>query len=216
MNRRALDALLTTGGVIVAAVLLVAGALLTWASSFVGDNVRTQLAAQQIFFPKAGSPQLQDPRVKPFLEQYAGQQLTTGEQAKAYADHYIRVHLDESTGGKTYSQLSEISRANPTDQRAAALVQLAFRGETLRGLLLNAYAFGTMGVIAAYAAWVSWIGAAAMLLLSVLGYAHLRRARAADGGATGPRPAREADGAEGAFGRPIPVEQTGRDGRVGV
>ena len=174
MRRRTLDALLTTGGVIVAAVLLVAGGLLTWASNFVGDEVHTQLAAQKIYFPKVGSEQLNDPRVKPYLEQYAGQQLTTGAQAKAYADHYIKVHLDESTGGKTYSELSTISRANPDDAKAAGLVQLAFRGETLRGLLLNAYAFGTMGTIAMYAAWATVIGALAMLVLSALGIRHLR------------------------------------------
>lgn len=175
MRRRTLDALLTTGGLIVATVLLVAGGLLSWANSFVDDNVRTQLAAQNIYFPDKGSEQLEDPAVKPYLEKYAGQQLLTGEQAKAYADHYIKVHLDASTGGKTYSELSTISRANPDDEKAAGLVQLAFRGETLRGLLLNAYAFGTMGKIAMYAAWASFAGAAAMIVLSLLGFLHLRR-----------------------------------------
>ncbi|GGB71784.1 hypothetical protein N798_16425 [Knoellia flava TL1] len=175
MRRRTLDALLTTGGLIVAIVLLVAGGLLSWANNFVDDNVRTQLAAQNIYFPDKGSEQLEDPAVKPYLEKYAGQQLLTGEQAKAYADHYIKVHLDASTGGKTYSELSTISRANPDDEKAAGLVQLAFRGETLRGLLLNAYAFGTMGKIAMYAAWASFVGAAAMIVLSLLGFLHLRR-----------------------------------------
>jgi hypothetical protein len=192
MRRRTLDALLTTGGLIVAAVLLVVGGLMTWASNFVDDNVQTQLAAQKIYFPKAGSEQLNDPKVKPYLEQYAGQQLLTGDQARAYADHYIKVHLDESTGGKSYSELSNISRANPDDEKAAGLVQLAFRGETLRGLLLNAYAFGTMGKIAMYAAWASFIGAAAMLVLSLLGFAHLRRVPVEEEvrlGGVSPRPA---------------------------
>jgi hypothetical protein len=175
MRRRTLDALLTTGGVIVATVLLVVGGLMTWASSFVADNVHTQLVAQRIYFPKAGSEQLNDPKVKPYLEQYAGQQLTTGAQAKAWADHYIKVHLDESTGGKTYSELSAAARANPDDAKAQGLVELAFKGETLRGLLLNAYAFGTMGTIAMYAAWASFAGAAAMLVLALLGFLHLRR-----------------------------------------
>jgi len=192
MRRRTLDALLTTGGLIVAAVLLVAGGLLTWANSFVGDNVHTQLAAQRIYFPKAGSNQLNDPKIKPYLEQYAGQQLLTGAQAKAYADHFIKVHLEEATGGKTYSELSNAARANPNDQKAAGLVDLAFKGETLRGLLLNAYAFGTMGKIAMYAAWASFMGAAAMLLLTFLGFLHLRRVPAEQEvrlGATQPRPA---------------------------
>jgi hypothetical protein len=192
MRRRTLDALLTTGGLIVAAVLLVAGGLLTWANSFVGDNVHTQLAAQHIYFPKAGSDQLNDPKIKPYLEQYAGQQLLTGAQAKAYADHFIKVHLEEATGGKTYSELSNAARVNPNDQKAAGLVDLAFKGETLRGLLLNAYAFGTMGKIAMYAAWASFTGAAAMLLLTFLGLLHLRRVPAEQEvrlGATQPRPA---------------------------
>ena len=175
MRRRTLDALLTTGGLIVAAVLLVAGGLMTWASNFVSNQVETQLVAQKIDFPAKGSDQLNDPLVKPYLEQYAGQQLTTGDQAKAWADHYIKVHLDESTGGKTYSELSAASRANPDDPKAKAMVDLAFKGETLRGLLLNAYAFGTMGKIAMYAAWASFIGAAAMIVLSLLGFRHLRR-----------------------------------------
>jgi hypothetical protein len=187
MRRRTLDALLTTGGVIVATVLLVVGGLMTWASSFVADNVHTQLVAQRIDFPKAGSEQLNDPKVKPYLEQYAGQQLTTGAQAKAYADHYIKVHLDESTGGRTYSELSAAARANPDDPKAKALVDLAFKGETLRGLLLNAYAFGTMGTIAMYAAWVSFAGAAAMLVLALLGFLHLRRVPAEEEVAVGQR-----------------------------
>ncbi|MHB8187983.1 MAG: hypothetical protein ACYDDU_18330 [Dermatophilaceae bacterium] len=50
-----------------------------------------------------------------------------------------------------------------------------FKGETLRGLLLNAYAFGTMGRIAGIAAISVFVGAAIMLLLSLLGFAHLRQ-----------------------------------------
>lgn len=194
MRRRTLDALLTTGGVIVAAVLLVVGGLMTWATTFVDNEVHSQLSAQHITFPATGSEQLNDPKVKPYLSEYAGQQLTTGAQAKAYADHFIKVHLDEATGGKTYSELSAASRANPDDPKAKALVDLAFKGETLRGLLLNAYAFGTMGTIAMYAAWASFIGAAAMLVLSGLGFRHLRRVPAdeeigAGSRLTNPKPA---------------------------
>ena len=50
-----------------------------------------------------------------------------------------------------------------------------FRGETLRGLLLNAYAFGTMGTIAGIAAIAAFIAALVMLLLSGLGLVHARR-----------------------------------------
>jgi hypothetical protein len=175
MRRRTFDALMTTAGIALATVLAVAGGLLMWAHSFVQDQVTTQLSAQQIYFPEKGSDALNDPAVKPFLSKYAGQQLTTGAQAKAYADHFIAVHLKEMTGGQTYAQLSGKALANPDDEKLAGLVATVFKGETLRGLLLNAYAFGQMGTIALYGAIASFAGAAVLLLLSLLGAAHLRR-----------------------------------------
>jgi len=175
MRRRTFDALMTVAGLVLAVVLTVAGGLLFWAHSFVADQVSTQLSSQQIFFPDKGSDALNDPAVKPYLTQYAGQQLTTGPQARAYADHFIAVHLEEMTGGQTYAQLSAKAMANPDDQKLAGLVATVFKGETLRGLLLNAYAFGQMGTIALYGAIASFVGAAVMLLLSLLGAAHLRR-----------------------------------------
>jgi hypothetical protein len=174
MRRRTLDALLTTGGLALAALLLVSGGLLTWASAFIGDQVTTQLSAQKIFFPPKGDATA-SPEIGPFINQYAGQQLTTGAQAAAFANHYIAVHLKESGGGLTYSELSAKSRANPTDTKLADSVNTAFKGETLRGMLLNAYAFSKMGQIALIAAIVSFVGAGALLLLSLLGFAHLRR-----------------------------------------
>ena len=174
MRRKTFDVLVSTAGLLLAVVLLVAGVLLTWASNFIHDEVTTQLTAQKIFFPEKGSESLQDPKVKPFLTKYAGEQLATGDQAKAYADHYIKVHLDAATGGRTYSELSTESRANPDDQELAGLVQLAFRGETLRGLLLNAYAFDTMGQVAGYAAYGAYGAAVLMLLLAMLGFWHGR------------------------------------------
>ncbi|MFN0283452.1 MAG: hypothetical protein ACKVZ6_15965 [Kineosporiaceae bacterium] len=174
MRRKTFDALLTAGGLVLAVMLLVAGALLSWGSSFVATEVHDQLAAQKIFFPPAGSEAL-DAKTYPGLQQYGGQQLVTGEQAKAYADQFIAKHIEEIGGGKTYSELSTESRANPADTELAGTVQTVFRGETLRGLLLNAYAFGTMGTIAGIAAIVSFVGAAVMFVLSALGFVHLRR-----------------------------------------
>lgn len=175
MRRRTFDALLTVGGLIVATVLVAAGGLLMWANNFVDDQVTTQLTAQKIYFPEAGSESANDPNVKEYIAPYLGQQVTNGEQARVFADHYIGAHLAEMAGGKTYSELSTISRANPEDEEAAAAVQTAFRGETLRGLLLNAYAFWQMGQIALYGAIAAFAGAALLLVLSILGLLHLRR-----------------------------------------
>jgi hypothetical protein len=174
MKRRTFDVLASTIGLGLAAILVIAGGLLTWAHNFVQDEVHNQLSAQQIYFPPKGSDAIAGPAFKE-VRQYAGQQLTTGDQAEVYADHFIKVHLDGVANGKTYAQLSEESRANPDDAELAGQVATMFKGETLRGLLLNAYAFGKMGTIAGYAALVAFIGAGAMFVLGGLGLWHSRR-----------------------------------------
>jgi hypothetical protein len=174
MKRRTFDMLASAAGLFLAAVLVVAGSLLFWAHNFVDNEVHSQLAAQQIYFPAKGSEAIAGADYAP-IRKYAGQQLTTGAQAKAYADHYIGVHLQKIGGGKTYSQLSTQAQANPTDTKLAGTVQTMFRGETLRGLLLNAYAFGTMGAIAGIAAIAAFLAAAVMLVLGLLGLRHSRR-----------------------------------------
>jgi hypothetical protein len=50
-----------------------------------------------------------------------------------------------------------------------------FRGETLRGLLLNAYAFDTMGMIAGIAAIAAYLAAVVLAVLGLLGLWHSRR-----------------------------------------
>jgi hypothetical protein len=175
MRRKTLDALLSAAGLVVAAVLIIAGSLLAWGHNFTSHEVHSQLAAQQIFFPAKGSPALTSPEIGPYLNQYAGQQLTTGPQAKAFADHFIAVHLKEASGGQTYSQLSAQAQKAPTDTKLAGEVATAFKGETLRGMLLNAYAFDTMGRLALIGSIVAFAGAGFMLILSILGLWHGRR-----------------------------------------
>jgi hypothetical protein len=177
MKRRAFDIIASTVGLGLAALLIVAGSLLTWAHTFVQDEVHSQLAAQQIYFPDKGSDSLAELQGADFaaIDNYAGQQLTTGDQAEAYADHYIAVHLKAIGGGQTYAQLSGKALASPDDAALQAQVATMFKGETLRGLLLNAYAFGKMGTIAGYAAIAAFAGAGVMALLGGLGLWHSRR-----------------------------------------
>ena len=177
MRRTTFDALLTAVGIGLAAILLIAGGLLTWGYTFTNSQVHNQLAAQKIYFPPTGSAELTalPTADRAAISAYAGQQLVDGQQAQAYADHFIAVHLQAIGGGKTYSQLSAAALAQPTNTKLAAQVQTMFRGTTLRGLLLNAYAFGTMGTIAGIAAVAAFIAAAVMLVLSGLGLWHSRR-----------------------------------------
>lgn len=174
MKRRTFDSMISIVGLFLAVVLIVAGSLLTWAHNFVTDEVHSQLAAQKIYFPPKGSEAIAGKEYAP-MQKYAGQQLTTGAQAQVYADSFIGNHLKKVGGGQTYAQLSSKAQTNPNDQELAGKVATMFKGETLRGLLLNAYAFGTMGTIAGIAAVCAFIAAAVLLVLSGLGLWHSRR-----------------------------------------
>jgi len=177
MRRRTFDALAVFAGLALAAVLLVAGVLLTWGHNFANSEVHTQLAAQKIIFPAVSNPEFKAlPKADAAaMRPYAGQLMTTGAQAQAYANHFIAFHLIGIGGGKTYSQLSAESMTQPNNAKLAATVQTMFRGTTLRSMLLEAYGFWQMGQIAWIAAIASYIAAGVLLLLSVFGLVHLRR-----------------------------------------
>ena len=116
MRRRTFDTLAVGAGLVIAAILLVAGGLLTWGHSFVTNEVHTQLAAQKIVFPAANSPAIKAPEFAA-MHQYAGQLMTTGAQAEVYADHFIANHLKVIGGGKTYAQLSRHRWPTPRTRR---------------------------------------------------------------------------------------------------
>jgi hypothetical protein len=180
--RKTLDKLISWTGLILAAVLVVAGGLLTYASSFVADNVKQQLSQQNITMPAAAALETQEQ--KDALLQFAGQKMENGAQAKAFADHYILVHMNTQSSNRTYSEVSgefiKLSKGPNADQAQVKalgeLRQSLFMGNTLRGLLLNAYAFGTMGTIALYAGIGAFIAAAIFLVLGLLGLRHARTA----------------------------------------
>ena len=181
MSRKGLDALTSTGGLIGVVVLLVAGGLLTWGHSFVNTQVHNQLAQQDIYFaPKAA---FQHPNgteftaaMAPYMEKYAGQQMLTGAQAEAYADHFIAIHLSEMPYGGVYAKISAAAIADPTSPSLKALEQASFQGTTLRGLLLEAYAFSKIGEVMLWGAIASFALAAVMLALVAMGFQHARSA----------------------------------------
>ncbi len=152
-----------------------------WGYSFTHSNVHNQLAQQQIQFPpKAAFAQAKagteiTPGMLPYLEKYAGQQLLTGAQAEAYADHFIAVHLSELPYGGVYAKISAAAIASPSDVKLKALEQTSFQGTTLRGLLLEAYAFSKIGQVMLWGAIASFILAVIMAFLVGLGFWHARR-----------------------------------------
>ena len=192
IRRRTVDTVLIAIGAIATLVLVTAGALLTWGSNFADDYVTDELSSQNIFFPDQAALEEEG---RTDLLQYAGEQVTTGPQAEAYAS-YIDHHLDDIAGGATYADLGAVERAAKADLEAAVAAgedeatvaelqgeadavagqrNSLFKGETLRGLLLSTFAWSTIGRIAGIAAIVAFVAAGAMLVLVVLGLVHRRR-----------------------------------------
>jgi len=174
MQRRTFDVLASLGGLVLAIVLIGAAFIFHANADFAKSNVRTQLMAQKVFFPPAKALSAAE-RLQPGLVKYAGRQVVDGDMAEVFANQYIALHLRENLNGKTYSELSAASRAAPNDEKLAGQVQTAFRGETLRGILLTSYAFWTLGAKADQMVMVLLPGAGVMLLLSMLGFWHYSR-----------------------------------------
>jgi len=187
MNRKSFDKIASVIGLLLAGFLIVIGGILQFGGNFATDQVAVQLEAQAITIPaENGDPKVTDD-VKKFFANNGGKVMTTGKQAQMYADHYIGFHMAEMP---TYAAASGANRAaagalaaDPTNvelqaaaKQASGMVETVFKGETLRGMLLNAYAFGTLGQIAMVASYVSFAGGLIFLILALLGFAHLRRA----------------------------------------
>lgn len=185
MRRKVFDVLVSAGGLVVLALLLVAGSLLLWGSSFTNNDVHNQLAMQQVYFPPASAfahakPGTEiTPGMKPYLLQYAGKEVLTGPEAEAYADHFIAIHLSEMPYHGVYSKVSAAARAaKPGSAAAASLTALettVFQGTTLRAMLLEAYGFWLLGDVAFWAAIASFSLAFIMALLVGFGFWHARR-----------------------------------------
>ena len=192
IKRRTIDSVLIGFGVVAMAAFAIAGVLLTWGHSFSNDYVTKELSSQNITFPSAEAL-TEDGRTD--LIEFAGQQLDTGKEAEAYAS-YINGHLEGIAGGATYADLGATESAAKADVKAAVEAgepqatvdelqatadgitgqrNSLFKGETLRGLLLSAYAWSTVGTIAGIAAIAAFAGAALMAILVGLGIMHHRR-----------------------------------------
>ncbi len=192
LPRRTIDSLLIGLGIVATAVLAIAGGLLTWGYNFSSDYVGDELSSQNITFPTADAL-TEEGRTD--LLGFADQRLDTGDEAQAYAS-YIDGHLADVADGATFADLggperaakAEVTAATEAGESQATIDELQanadeisaqrntlFKGETLRGLLLSAYAWSTVGTIAGIAAIAAFVASALMAVLVVLGLIHHRR-----------------------------------------
>lgn len=210
MKRRTLDVLFSVGGLLIAALLVLAGIVLTSNANFANDYVTDQLTAQKITF-KPADQLTPEEKTQPCLVENAGKQLTTGKQAECYANNFIGLHLQSVADGKTYAELGapqaalreQVATAEETNDPAlpelqAQLDQITqqrdtlFKGETLRGLLLTSFGFSEFGAKAAQAATVAYIAAFVMFVLALAGFSHAAKTPETTAFAPVERPEREA------------------------
>jgi hypothetical protein len=182
MSRKVLDLIASWIGAMVVVVLVVAGGLMLWGHSYVNNQVRDQLAMQQIYFPPATAfthptPPETTAAMQSTVGQYAGQQLLSGPQAEVYANDFIAHHLYAMPMHGVYSKISAASMANPKNTSLATLGQVSFKGTTLRAMLLEAYGFWKIGQVMLWGAIASFALAACMLALVILGFRHAAHTR---------------------------------------
>ncbi len=189
LKRRTIDSVLISFGAVLTAALVVAASLLTWGSNFAKDYVHDELSSQNITFPAAAELRAEG---RTDLVKWADQRVDTGKEAEAYAS-FINGHLKGIADGKTYADLGgpqfaaqdAVTKAKADGASEATVAELQakvdaikgqrttlFTGETLRGLLLTAYAWSTVGRIAGYAAIAAFVAGAVMLVLVLFGLRH--------------------------------------------
>lgn len=193
MKRRTLDILFSVGGVGLAALLLVLGVVMTSNANFAKNYVHDQLSQQNITFKTADTLTPEEAK-SANLVKYAGQKLTTGEQAEVYANEFIGLHVKSVANGQTYADLgapqsdltAKVKAATASNDPALPDLQkqltaitgqreTLFKGETLRGLLLTSYGFSQFGEKGSQVAAVSFIVAGLLALLSMAGFVHAFR-----------------------------------------
>lgn len=152
-----------------AVVLAIAGIGLAVGGNYAHNFVTDQLSAQKITMPSGKALASQD--MKDTLDKYAGKPMTTGPQAEAFANHYIQAHMNETANGKTYEEVSgayiacsadTAKKDTPECTKLGATRETLFMGNSLRGMLLNAFGWWLLGTIAI------WAGIGAMVLAVVL------------------------------------------------
>src|SRR5215470_15116256 len=98
------------GGFVAGGVLILFGVVALFMGANGLNTTRDSIKAEGITFGTAD-----DPAVAKYASQWAGEQVTTGDQARAFAK-VMRTHTLESTGGLTYAAMGRYeSAAKPDD-----------------------------------------------------------------------------------------------------
>ena len=112
------------GGFVAGGVLIVFGVVAIFLGATGFTTTRNAIKDEGITFGTAD-----DPAVAKHAEQWAGEQVTTGDQARAFAQ-VIREHALESSGGLTYAQMGRfVSADDPENPAGTSDETLALKDE---------------------------------------------------------------------------------------
>lgn len=157
-------------------VLIIVGIAAIFGGNFAHGYVTDQLKQENLTMPSEdGVNALEDQASQDKLRPYIDEPMTTGPQAEAFANNYIWEHMMASSDGKGYQEVSgeynamaaelsdEEKATNEEFQALDSLRDSLFMGDTLRGMLLNAYGWWLLGTIAMY------VGIGAIVVGVILG-----------------------------------------------
>ena len=175
MDRKSWDQIVSGAGGVIAIVLIALGAMAVFGGMFGRDNVKDRLVPQRISLPPIEAMTAEE---KAEVGDFAGAKVDTGTEAEAFS-RYIGLHLAEVNEGKTYSETSAAAREEGISPKLAAELQgkadTLFKGEALRGVLLNAYGWWTVATLALFAGYALIGFGLIMAAFTVLGFRHARK-----------------------------------------
>jgi hypothetical protein len=117
--------ILEFGGLAAGVILIVFGVVAIYMGVDGGSTVRDSIKQEQIYFGEAS-----DPAVAKYASQWAGEQVTNGDQARAFAK-VMREHTMESSGGLTYAEMGRFqAAAAPDDPKGTSDKALAVVDES--------------------------------------------------------------------------------------
>lgn len=112
------------GGFVAGAVLIAFGAVAIYMGVSGYTTVQDSLADEKITFGE-----VDDPAVAKYASQWAGQQVKTGDQARAFAQ-IMHEHALEGSGGLTYAEMGRyISAADPNNPAGTSDTEAALKDE---------------------------------------------------------------------------------------
>jgi hypothetical protein len=156
-------------------VLLVGGIAACKGGVSIMKQVNEGLVAQKIYFPPKDNPAF-PATVFPDAQQHAGKQVVDGPLAKAYAEDFLDVQLQQMSGGKTLSEVSAQLAMAPGNASLQQLQAAMFQIETSKTLMLSSgYGTWAQGDMMKKGGSLAIVAGAVLLVVAAAAYMRAKR-----------------------------------------